>query len=146
MDFSNLIAFVDHQTLGNDDKEQLELEVTNNIRHLGHNQGIKSSPFADFIVYDSDVSDEDDDDTEEEFPEAYTKNRVQLCFEQNIFEQSPKEYDEAPVGHNPLMLPTFTNICFVPEDEPPVRSLIKRVQDLDLSDYTDKDSINLEEY
>ena len=82
MDFSNLIAFVDHQTFGNDDKEQLELEVTNNIRHLGHNQGIKSSPFNDFIVYDSDVSDEDDDDTEEEFPEeeAYTKNRVQLCF------------------------------------------------------------------
>ena len=45
-----------------------------------------------------------------------------------------------------MLIPSFTNICFVPEDEPPIRSIIKRVQDLDLSDYTAKDSLNLEEY
>ena len=36
----------------------------------------------------------------------------------------------------------FSNICFVMDDEPPVRSCIRRVQDLDVSDYTEKESLN----
>ena len=127
MDFSNLVKYVaDHHGSNDQETDELELEVTNNIKHLGHNQNIKPSPFSEFIVYDSDISDGEDDDTEEEFP-MFSKNNVMLNINNNIKVNTCAEYDEAPKGHNPMLLPTFTNICFVTEDEPPVRSLIKRV-------------------
>ena len=104
MDFSNLLQFVDDQACINDEKELLEIQVTSNIRHLGHNQSIKASPFANFIVYDSDVEDEDDDDTEEEFPEEQTQHKgIFLNFASALTNNNIKEYDEAPMGHNPMI-------------------------------------------
>ena len=54
-------------------------------------------------------------------------------------------HNVAPPGHEPNLNDSqglFTNIYFVVEDEPPVRSCIRRVQDLDVSDYTEKESID----
>ena len=83
MDFTNLLQFCDQQVNFESELEQQELQVTGNLRHLGHNQNIKTSPFADFIVFDSDISDEEDDDTEEEFPDLNLNQNVLLNLDYN---------------------------------------------------------------
>ena len=137
MDFSNVIQR--HLAVEDslDALEQQELKVTGN-RGLGHAMVVDSGAFSNFIIMDSDS--ESDDDTEEEFPMDDV-----LMIPQGFKNPLPQEYEAAPSGHSKMVLPSFTNICFVLEDEAPVKSCIKRVQDLDVSDYTEKESLNLDD-
>lgn len=53
-----------------EDLEELELRVTTNTKNLGHNNGIQSTAFSGFIVFDDEETGEEElSDTEEEFPD-----------------------------------------------------------------------------
>lgn len=132
---------------------------------MGHNTGIHASVFGGFIAFDDEEMEEDAEkefsDTEEEFPDLQEQvirdrnGQIQFDFEGMTLppinnNSSKAEFDAAPNGHNEavhfseLVPGMFSNICFVMEDEPPVKSCIRRVQDLDESDYTEKESLNQE--
>ena len=137
MDLTNVLTMHFSSVESLDTLERQEILVTAN-RSLGHAVGLEKNIFSNFIIMDSD--DESNDDTEEEFPIDDT-----LMVPQNMHMSSPFEFDMAPQGHNNKVLNTFSNICFVLEDEAPIKSCIRRVQDLDVSDYTEEECLNLDD-